>query len=615
MSGINDFIIKVANVNGSGSASANGILSKAIFRMGVPVASRNIFPSNIQGLPTWYVIRVNGEGYLGRSENLDFMIAMNPQTTAEDIGNMSPGGYLLYDSTRPINDVGRDDITLLPVPLTEISVDVFPETKTRLIMKNITYVGATAAFLDIDLEVVRGLLGEIYARKPKLVDLNYQAVQLAYDYVKEHFETPLPFRVQGLDRTEGQILLNGNSALAMGCLYAGATFSAWYPLTPSTSVAESFTSLCEKYRRDPETGKNNYCIVQAEDELAAVGMAIGAGWNGARAFTPTSGPGISLMSEFLGLAYYAEIPVVVFDVQRTGPSTGLPTRSQQGDLLACAFASHGDTKHILLFPSNPAECFDFAVRAFDLSERYQTPVIVLTDLDMGMNDWMIPKLTWDDSFRPDRGKVVTREELEESDAWYRYIDADGDGICRRSLPGTHPRGAYFTRGTGHDPFGRYTEKSSDYKENVDRLLRKFRGARTAVPPPELEQPDGATVGVVSLGSCDPSIREARDILAAEDLPIAYCRLKAFPFSEEVESFLEAYDTIIVIEANRDAQLKSLLTLETRVPKEKLTSLQFYSGHQPTAGFLVSGIRDIVAGREAPGAPVLEFAGTRQGGAS
>ncbi len=594
MSGINDFTVKIANVNGSGSASANGLLAKAIFRMGVPISAKNIFPSNIQGLPTWYVIRVNGDGYLGRSEGLDFMIAMNPQSMIDDMESISDGGYLLYDSSRPLPGELPPQVTPLAVPLTELSVSAFPEVKTRMIMKNVTYVGAAAAFLDIDMDIIEKLLGEIYASKPHLVDLNFKAVRLSYDYVKKNFETPLLIHTEPSSGTDGCVLLNGNTATALGCLYAGATFAAWYPLTPSTSVTESFAKLCEKYRRDPETGGNRYCIVQAEDELAAVGMAIGAGWNGGRAFTPTSGPGLSLMSEFLGLAYFAEIPVVVFDVQRAGPSTGLPTRTQQGDILSAAYASHGDTRHILLFPADPGECFSMAVAAFDLSERYQTPVIVLSDLDIGMNDWMVEIPEWDETYQPDRGKVITREELEEMDGpFYRYIDSDGDGICTRSLPGTHPKGAYFTRGTGHDPYGRYTEKGSDYKENVERIARKFEGAKSAVPPAEFipSRIEGETLGIITVGGNDAAVREATHLLADEGIAVDYLRIKAFPFGSDVESFLENHEWVAVVEQNRDAQLRSLLLLETKTAKSKLEPILYFEGEPVTASFIVEQMKE------------------------
>lgn len=586
MSGINDFTIRIANVNGSGSASANGLLAKAIFRMGIPISAKNVFPSNIQGLPTWYIIRANADGHVGWSGITDFLISMNPQSQSNDLAELKAGSYVLYDSTRPLSDELPDGVSALPVPLTEISVDVFPDPKIRMIMKNITYVGAAAAFLNIDLDIIESLLREIYSRKPHLIDSNLKAVKLSHEWVCNHFETPLLAHAELSGGSDGYILMNGNSATALGCLYAGATFAAWYPLTPSTSIAESFTRLCERHRRDPETGKNRYCIIQAEDEIAAIGMVIGAGWNGGRAFTPTSGPGLSLMSEFLGLAYYAEIPAVVFNVQRTGPSTGLPTRTQQGDILSAAYASHGDTKHILLFPSHPGECFSMAVEAFDLSEHFQTPVIVLSDLDIGMNDWMIEYFDWDDDYVPDRGKVLSRQELENLDGpFYRYVDADGDGICSRSLPGIHPKGAYFTRGTGHDPHGKYSEKGSDYKENVARLLTKFEFAKSAVPVAEISGTD-SPLGIAAIGGTDPAVREALEMLRFQGHNLDYLRIRAFPFGQEVEEFLASHEWIAVVDQNRDAQLRSLLILETACPKEKLLSIYSNDGLPVSASHIV-----------------------------
>jgi 2-oxoglutarate ferredoxin oxidoreductase subunit alpha len=575
---INDFVIKVANVNGSGSASANSLLYKSIFRMGIPVSAKNIFPSNIQGLPTWYEIRINGEGHTGRSPQVDFMIAMNPQTIADDIEAVAAGGYLLYDSTWPLaDDIKRDDITFLSVPLTALSVEAFPDVKTRILMKNITYVGATAAFLGIDREVITQLLRETYAKKPHLSQANMLAVELSYKHVHEAFSCPLPIRVEEMNKTKDEILITGNAACALGCLYAGATVAAWYPITPATSLADAFTKLCMRYRRDPDTGKIMACIVQAEDELSAVGMAIGAGWAGARSFTSTSGPGLSLMSEFLGFAYYTEIPLVVFNVQRAGPSTGLPTRTQQADILACAYASHGDTKHILLFPANPGECFYLSVQAFDLAERFQTPVMVLSDLDIGMNEWMTGRLQWDDNYKPDRGKVLSAAELKNMEHFYRYLDSDGDGIPHRTLPGVHPGGAYFLRGSGHNEDGRYSEKPEDYVRNVDRLRRKLQNASRMVPAPVIETHAGSRLGIVSIGSCDLALREALTSLAKEKMFFDYMRIMSFPFSERVEKFLEDHEHCFVVEQNRDGQLRSLLILETGIEKDKLSSVLSYGG--------------------------------------
>lgn len=461
--GVNDLGLKIATVNGTGSASANGLLLQALFRMGIPVSGKNVFPSNIQGLPTWYEIRVNKDGYTARSPDFQLVIAMNPESYARDIEEVVSGGWILYDNTRELDDeFRRDDVTFLGIPLADMCVEHFQGSRIRILMKNITYVGALVALLDIDMDVVKGMLQEKFASKQHLMDANFAAIELGYTYALEHFDCPLPIRLEAMDKTKDCVMVTGNAAAALGCVYAGATVGAWYPITPATSVMDGFTEYCRRFRVDPDTGKNNFCILQAEDELAAAGMVIGAGWMGARAFSPTAGPGISLMSEFIGLAYYAEVPCVFFNIQRTGPSTGMPTRTQQGDLMLCAYASHGDTKHIVLFPADPKECFEFSIQAFDLAERFQTPTFVVSDLDIGMNDWMIPKLEWDDSFVPDRGKVLAADELDKVENFYRYLDLDGDHITARTLPGVHSRGAYFTRGSGHDKYGRYTEDSDAY---------------------------------------------------------------------------------------------------------------------------------------------------------
>ncbi|MDH4072240.1 MAG: 2-oxoacid:acceptor oxidoreductase subunit alpha, partial [Gammaproteobacteria bacterium] len=480
MPGINDVVIKIATVNGTGSASANGLLMKSIFRMGIPVVGKNYFPSNIQGLPTWYEIRVTGEGFRARAERVDLMVAMNVQTYKQDLAEVEPGGWLVYDSTWPRSRLlDRDGITIIGVPLSRMCNEHFDTARERILMKNIAYVGVVAALLDIDLDVIRALLAETFGAKAHLIDSNLEAIMLGYNYAREHFPCPLPTRVKKLDKTKGHVIIDGNTAAGLGCVYAGATVGAWYPITPSTSLMDAFKRFCDRYRKT-EDGKNKFCIVQAEDELAAIGVVLGAAWNGARAFTPTSGPGISLMSEFIGFAYYAEVPAVIFDVQRTGPSTGMPTRTQQCDLLSCAYASHGDTKHVLLFPANPEECFYMSPQAFDLAERLQTPVMVLTDLDIGMNDWMCEELVWDESYQPDRGKVLSAKDLEGMEKFYRYLDVDGDGIPYRTLPGEHPKGAYFTRGSGHTKFGAYTEDATEYQEVVDRLLKKWETARQLV---------------------------------------------------------------------------------------------------------------------------------------
>src|SRR5210317_2468197 len=486
MANVNDVVIKIATVNGTGSASANGLLMKSIFRMGVPVVGKNYFPSNIQGLPTWYEIRVTGDGYSCRSDRVDIMVAMNAQTYARDLAAVEPGGCLVYDSTWPRSSLlNREDITIIGIPLSKMCNENFEGARARILMKNIAYVGAIAALLAIDLDVIKSLLEETFADKAHLIESNMQAIHLGYDYVMERFPCPLPAHVEKMDKTKGHIVMDGNTAAGLGCVYAGATVGAWYPITPSTSLMDAFRNFCSRYRVDPETGKRTYAIIQAEDELAAIGMVLGASWNGARSFTPTSGPGISLMSEFIGYGYYAEIPAVIFNVQRTGPSTGMPTRTQQSDILSCAYASHGDTKHVLLFPADPYECFTMAPQAFDLADRLQTPVMVLSDLDIGMNDWMVPEFEWDEDYVHDRGKVLSTDDLEEMDAFYRYLDVDGDGIPYRTLPGTHPKGSFFTRGSGHTKYGAYTENASDYQEVIDRLLLKWETARKLVPEPEI----------------------------------------------------------------------------------------------------------------------------------
>lgn len=597
---VNDFVIKIATVNGTGSASANTLLMKSIFRSGIPVMGKNYFPSNIQGLPTWYEIRVSRDGYVARSGKVDIMVAMNAETYARDVRDVAPGGYLIYDSTWPRPALlKRDDITVIGVPLARLCNENFKGVRTRILMKNICYAGVLAALLDLDVARIRELLAETYAKKPALVDSNMQAIQLGYDYAKMNFSCPLPLRVEKMDKTAGHIMIDGNTAAALGCVYAGATVAAWYPITPSTSLMDAFKSFADKTRIDPDSGRANFAFIQAEDELAAIGMVLGANWNGARSFTATSGPGVSLMSEFLGLAYYAEIPAVLFDVQRVGPSTGMPTRTQQCDLLSAAYASHGDTKHVCLYPANPEESFYLAVQAFDLAERLQTPVIVLLDLDIGMNDWMCRDLQWDDAYRPDRGKVLGKEELEKIEKFYRYLDKDEDGITYRTFPGVHPKGAYFTRGSGHTQLGTYTEDSAEYQLVLDRLVRKFATAKRFMPKPVITGEGKSKAAIVSIGSCDGAVREALDLIAARGLHLDYMRVRAFPFGEEVEKFLAEHDTIYVVEQNRDAQLKSLLMLETRVDKAKLRSLLHYSGLPVSSKFIVDGVLgDLLEGRRA-----------------
>jgi len=587
---INDFALKLANVNGTGSASANGLLMQAIFRMGIPVSGKNLFPSNIQGLPTWYEIRVNRDGHTARTADYDLMVAMNAETYARDVEEVVSGGYLLYDSTWPLaTSLHREDVTFLGVPLAELCIDNFKEARERTLMKNIVYAGTLAALLDIDMAIIEQMLAEKFGKKPALMASNKKAVELGHSYAQRHFDCPLPFRLEKMDKTKDSILIDGNTATALGCVYAGATVGAWYPITPSTSVFDAFKSFCEKFRADKETGKKRYAILQAEDELAAIGMTIGAAWNGARAFTSTSGPGISLMSELIGLAYYAEIPIVLIDVERVGPSTGMPTRTQQGDILMCAYASHGDTKHILLFPSNPAECFDLVVKAFDLAERFQTPVFMLSDLDIGMNDWVVPRLSWDDAYKPDRGRVVTKEELEAMPKFRRYSPEDEQAVAARSLPGVHEKGACFTRGSGHNKLGHYTEIPAEYAEVMERLLRKHHAVKKFAPGPVIALRDGATFGVVTVGGCDLAVKEALEELAKKGVRGDYMRIRAFPFSDEVSAFLARHERVFVVEQNRDAQLKSLLTIETNADKRRLRSVLAWGGFPLQAREVIANI--------------------------
>ncbi len=579
----NDFTIKIANVNGTGSASANALLMKVFFRMGIPVVGKNYFPSNIQGLPTWYEIRVSEAGHLARSGRIDLMVAMNAETYQKDLLEVAPGGFLIYDSTWPRHKIlSRDDITILGVPLARMCNENFPTARSRVLMKNVAYVGVVAALLDLDLQVIRSSLEKTFAAKANLIEANQTAIDLGYQYAKENFSCPLAYAAKASDKTADHIMIDGNTAAALGCVYAGATVAAWYPITPSTSVMDGFKSLCERYRRDPETGERNFAIIQAEDELSAIGMVLGASWNGARAFTSTSGPGVSLMNEFLGYGYFTEIPAVLINVQRCGPSTGMPTRTQQSDIMACAYASHGDTRHVLLFPANPEECFYMAVAAFDLAERLQTPVIMLTDLDVGMNDWMIPDLKWDDNFVPDRGKIMTAAEVEAAGEFHRYLDSDGDGIPYRTLPGVHPRAAYFTRGSGHNMHGAYTEDAREYQEVVDRLRRKWETAKQFVPKPAVNFTEKHRTGIISVGGCDDAVQESRERLRESGIGMNYLRVKAFPFSDEVQEFLDAHDRIYVVEQNRDAQLRGLLLLETRVTQDKLVPVLHYDGLPITA---------------------------------
>ena len=592
IAGINNFVIKFANVNGSGSASANELFAKAVMRMGVPVSPRNIFPSNIQGMPTWYEARVCEQGYHGRRGGVDMMVAMNPQTWDVDVAEIEPGGYLFYDSTRPMPpSMFRADVNVIGVPLTEISNAAYTDPRQRQLFKNIIYIGALSVLLDMDAAVFEKLFAEQYRGKERLLDSNIRALKLGRDYVTQHLAAPLGIRVRKSDKIGDQILVDGNSAIALGCIYGGATVAAWYPITPSSSVAEAFQKYCEKYRVDPATGRHNYAIVQAEDELASIGMVVGAGWNGARAFTATSGPGISLMQEFLGLAYFAEIPVTIIDVQRGGPSTGMPTRTQQSDLFSCAYASHGDTKHVLLFPQDPHECFEFAAAALDLADRLQTPIFVMTDLDIGMNQRLCKPFVWDDSRTYDRGKVMTADELEAGKDFGRYKDVDGDGIPWRTLPGTHPtKGSFFTRGTTRDLYARYSERGPDYIYNMERLLRKFKTAATMVPQPVVRLvTQKTTFGVIYFGSTSPAMREALDILETENIHLDAMRLCAFPFPESVDEFIAAHEKVFVVEQNRDAQMRAMMINEMDIDPARLIRVLHYDGTPITARFIVRAI--------------------------
>src|SRR5450830_1903037 len=588
ISAVNDFVIKFANVNGSGSASANELFAKAVMRMGVPVSPRNIFPSNIQGMPTWYEARVCEKGYHGRRGGVDMMVAMNPQSWDADVAEVESGGYLFYDSTRPMPaNKFRNDIHVSGVPLTEIANAAYADPRQRQLFKNIIYVGALSVLLDVEAEVFEKLFAEQYKGKERLLDSNIKALHLGRDYVKQNLREPVGLRVRRADRVGDQIFVDGNSAAALGCVYGGATVAAWYPITPSSSVPEAFQKYCDKFRVDPVSGRNNYAIVQAEDELASIGMVVGAGWNGARAFTATSGPGVSLMTEFIGLAYFAEIPVTIVNVQRGGPSTGMPTRTQQSDLLSCAYASHGDTKHVLLFPQDPHECFTHSAAALDLAERLQTPIFVMTDLDIGMNQRLCKPFEWDDSKEYDRGKIMTAEELEAGKPFGRYRDVDGDGIPWRTLPGTHPsKGAFFTRGTSRNPQAMYSEAGPDYVYNMERLIRKFKTAETLVPQPIVRKAlEPTRLGVIYYGSTTPAMREALDVLERNGDHVDALRLCAFPFPDAVRYFLAEHDKVFVVEQNRDGQMHSLLVNELDFDPARLPRVLHYDGTPITARFI------------------------------
>ncbi len=593
---VNDFVIKFANVNGSGSASANELFAKAILRMGVPVSPRNIFPSNIQGLPTWYEVRVTEEGWLGRRGGVDLMVAMNPQTWNADIKEIEPGGYLFYDNTKPLPPSKfREDVTVLGMPLTEICNSTYSDPRQRQLFKNIIYVGALSALLDMDAGAIAELIGEQYKGKEKLLKPNLNALQMGRQHAMEHLKHPIGLRLRKADNVGDKIFVDGNSAAALGCVYGGATVCAWYPITPSSSLAEAFEKYCSKLRVDKETGKHKYAIVQGEDELASVGIAVGAGWNGARAFTATSGPGVSLMTEFIGLAYFAEIPLTIIDVQRGGPSTGMPTRTQQSDVLACAYASHGDTKHVLLFPEDPHECFDHSAAALDLADRLQTPVFVMTDLDIGMNQRLTEPFKWDDSREYDRGKVMTREMLDSGKEFGRYLDVDGDGIPFRTYPGTHPnKGGYFTRGTTKNAYATYSEAGPDYVYNVQRLLRKFETAKSLVPQPVLRKAKQKTkFGVLYYGSTSPAMSEAIEALEAEGVHVDTMRIRAFPFPDSVSDFIADHEQCFLVEQNRDAQLRTLIVNELNIDPARVMPILHFDGTPITARFITGEIAERV----------------------
>jgi 2-oxoglutarate/2-oxoacid ferredoxin oxidoreductase subunit alpha len=592
---INDFVIRFANVNGTGSASANALFTKAIFKMGIPVTPKNIFPSNIQGLPTWYEVRVSEKGHLGRREGVDFMVSVNPQSLAKDVADVRTGGYFLYDSSKPLHSQYiRDDINYLGIPLMELSNSNYTDARQRQLFKNIIYIGALSALFDIEFSVLESLLAVQFKGKEKLIEPNIKALNLGVDFVKNNFEYPLNIRVSRRDLLGDKILMTGNSACGLGAIYGGATVAAWYPITPSTSVVDAFSKYAEKYRTDKETGKKNFAIVQAEDELAAIGMVLGANWNGARSFTATSGPGVSLMNEFLGLAYFAEIPTVLIDVQRTGPSTGMPTRTQQSDILEAAYASHGDTKHVLLFPSTPTECFEMTADAFDLTEKLQTPVIIMTDLDLGMNDHICEPLTWDDSRKYERGKVLSEQELEAMTERYgRYLDTDGDGIPYRTIPATHAtKGAFVTRGSSREEYAVYTESSEAYQRNMERLSKKFETAKEMVHKPQFYQEiNQSKYGVIFFGTSIFSAEEAVELFANEGITLDAMRPKAFPFGKEFVEFVESHEKVFVIEQNRDAQFKSLMMIELGVNPDKLISVLNFDGMPITADYIYKRIKE------------------------
>ncbi|MBL4908842.1 MAG: 2-oxoacid:acceptor oxidoreductase subunit alpha [Alteromonadaceae bacterium] len=590
---INEFVIRFANTNGTGSASANNMFAKAILRMGIPVSAKNIFPSNIQGMPTWYEVRISEKNYLGRrGGDSELVVAMNSQSINDDINSVKVGGYLLYDATKALNSEQiRGDINYLGIPISAICLKEYSNPRQRQLFKNVIYVGALAALLDMDFAILKDLVKDQFKGKEKLITPNIYALELGYQYAKQQFICPLPIKVESRDLLNNRIMVDGNTATGLGAVYGGATVVGWYPITPSTSVIEKFASYCARLRIDPATGKKNYAIVQAEDELAAIGMAIGGGWNGARAFTATSGPGISLMAEFLGLAYFTEIPVVLVNVQRAGPSTGMPTRTQQSDVLCCAYASHGDTKQVLLFPQDPHECFELTAQAFDLADQLQTPVIIMSDLDLGMNDHLSTEFKWDDNKKYQLGKVLSTEQLDELEVYGRYLDTDGDGICYRTLAGTHAdKGAYFNRGTSRNKFAAYTEKSADYIDNMERLTKKLTTASQLVPQPIIKQGKKiAKIGLIYYGTSSHAITETIDHLKEHGLSADTLRIRAFPFNGQLEHFISKHQEIFIIEQNRDAQMKSIIVNECQIDPNKLNSILHFDGLPITSRFIEQAI--------------------------
>lgn len=587
----NDFVILFANINGSGSASANNLFAKAVFRLGLPVSAKNIFPSNIQGLPTWFEVRISEKGYLGRRAGYDFVVATNGQTIVKDYNELDAGGYFFYDSSRLLPaSLKRTEITEIGIPLTKICNENYKNPRLRQIFKNIIYVGALAYLFDMDFSVFEKSIKSQFAKKAKLIEPNINALKLGFDYAQEHYKDVCELNIHRRDLVGDKIMIEGNAATGLGAVYAGVTVAGWYPITPSTSVIEAYEKYCKQFRVDEETGKNKFAIVQAEDELAAIGIVIGAAWNGSRSFTATSGPGVSLMSEFLGLAYFAEIPVFLVDIQRSGPSTGMPTRTQQSDLLSSAYLSHGDTKNVLLFPSNPTECFEMTVQGLDLAERLQTPVLMMSDLDLGMNSHMTDKIQWDDNNVWDRGKVLNHDELEnKKERWGRYLDVDGDGIPYRTIPGTHPtKGSYFTRGSSHDEYAAYTEDGNIYAKGMQRLLTKWDTAKTIVPKADIKDKKQKH-GIIYYGTSSYSAHEAEELLKNQGKEFDEMCIKAFPFGKEVEDFVNSHGAIFIVEQNRDAQMKTLLVNELQVTPKKFIPVLNIDGLPITAQYIADVI--------------------------